>query len=129
ELRDYRLTLDNVRRMHQASLEWAKVAANRAPGGDDGAAPGRGVTGDANRMLRMLQRSPDVARAINAAEMTTRQVAVHFTVLSAAAAAAARGAAPPPEIAPENVTFVKGHLPELERMRNERDAQLRDKIQ
>ena len=123
ELRRYVLTLDRVREMHRASMEWARVAPNRGPGGEDDPRPG--AVGDANRMLAMLQRSPDVARAINAAEMTTRQVAVHFTVLAAAAAAAARGGPPPPEIAPENVTFAKGHMPELERMRNERDAIMR----
>jgi len=128
EVRNYRLTLENVRAMHRAEMEWARTAKPAESGDDDGSDAGdiendATTTSGANEMLRKMQQDPAVMDAIRKTGQDPRKVAIHTMVAAMSSMfAAANSSDLPPDIAPENVAFAKANMAELQRMQKEREA-------
>ena len=128
EVRDYRLSLDRMRTMHRAEMEWARTAPPPKDDADDGS-DADDVTKDptttdgANEMLREMQKRPDVMAAIRKSGVEPKEVAIHTMVLAMSSMFAATGTNElPPDIAPENVAFAKANMAEIQRNQKQREA-------
>jgi hypothetical protein len=130
EIRNYRLTMDRVRALHQAQLALAKdpaaqseAKAAEADDDDDDDDDGDGeptAAESADDVMEALEKRPATMAVFRKAGFTAREVAIHTTVLTYSALAVVGGEAK--EVSAENVEFVKANLDELQRMGEQVEA-------
>ena len=126
EIRNYRLSMDRVRALHQAQLALAKDPAVHAESKaladeqDDDSSAEPTAAESATDVMKALEKRPAILAVIRKAGFTPREMAIHTMVLTYSALAVAGGDAK--EVSQENVEFVVANLDELQRMGEQIEA-------
>ncbi|HEU0016205.1 MAG TPA: hypothetical protein VFQ45_21175 [Longimicrobium sp.] len=119
-IRAYRLSMDRVRKLHEAEMEWQRLGGKESQVDARSLGPDATLADAANLMLRHFDNDPKAVAAMQDAGLSTREAALHTTVFTQATLIAAGAVPPSQEIAAENVEFVRANREELQRLTRER---------
>lgn len=123
EIRAHRLSLDRLRAIYQAELEWKRAGGQMDEETDTEAGDDMSAAAGANGVLRQIQSQPALVAALRRAGVSPRQAAVEMMVFGVASIAAASGHPTyTSQVAPENIEFVRTHKAELARLEEAKEA-------